>query len=340
MSALNAISCLNNTGNTGNPKCFFDPAFISGAVLAPTGSVIDPALNGGNLLTTMSALWYNASPAARLYPLYDFEKPTDSSDKLVLQSMPNGAKHPVREGFNDWMFQYFDGGLTAHLNKRQFNGTNWDFFFLSTDLQTGLQQLIGIYDTTGTKLMAMPCSPGGFFWAHPWSMNSGTERSNYSCQFSFSQRYMNTKGLSGFLNMVNTSGVGFTLESSLPGLNDATLVAFSPISVVPKHFYVSIINQSSVDIGAIYSLILGAGVSSATYWRGFASATPNLAYTITSATWIPGVGSAAGYFDILVGATNYATPPATSVINLAVPATLVAAGIAYESTGGVTIASV
>lgn len=341
MAVLNAITCLNATGNTGNPKCFFDPAFISGAVLAPTGSIIDPALNGGNLLTTLTALWYNASSSARYYPLYDFEKPTDSSDKIVLQNMPNGAEHVVREGFNKWNFQTFDGGLTKHLNVRQFNGTNWDFFFLSTDLQTGNQQLIGAVEPiSGTKLMAIPCNPGGRFWANPWTLNTGTEKSGYTYDFSFSQRYANTKGLVGFLNMVNTSGTGFTLESALPGLNDATLVAFSPISVVAKHFYVSIINQSSVDIGAIYSGVLGAGVSSAPYWRGYASATPNLAYTITSATWVAGIGSAAGYFDILVAATNYATPPATSAINLAVPASLAAVGIPYESTGAVVIASV
>ena len=116
MGALNAISCLNTVGNTGNPKCAFDPAFISGALMAPTGTVIDPSANSNNLLTTMTALFYNASKAARVYPLYDFEKITDSSDKLTLQSMANGAKHPVREGFNDWMFQYFDGGLIKHLN--------------------------------------------------------------------------------------------------------------------------------------------------------------------------------------------------------------------------------
>ena len=110
----------------------------------------------------MSAQFYAASKSGRFYPLYDFEKPTDNSDKLTLQSMPNGAKHPVREGYNDWMFQYFDGGLTKHNNLRLFNGTNWDFYFVSTDLQTGLQQLIGIADSTGTKLQSIPCSPGGF----------------------------------------------------------------------------------------------------------------------------------------------------------------------------------
>lgn len=330
MSGLNVLSCLQIVGNTGNPKCYFDPAFISGAILAPTGAIIDPTANSGNLLTTLTALFYSASKAARYYPLYDFEKITDSSDKLQLQSMPNGAKHPVREGFNDWMFQYFDGGLTKHNNVRLFNGTNWDYWFISTDLQTGLQQLVGIADPSGTKLQATPCSPGGFFWAHPWSPNTGTEKSAYNLQFSFSQRYNNTKGVTSFLTLP------FTIESALPGLNDVTPTAISPISIVAKHFYVSLINPLGVDIGAIYSTVLN--VSGA--WVAAATATPLLPYTITSATWVPGVGTAAGYFDILVGATNYATPPATSAINLAAPAVLAALGVDYESTGAVTIASV
>lgn len=330
MGALNAISCLQIVGNTGNPKCYFDPSFISGAVLAPTGAIIDPALNSGNLLTTMTALFYAASRSGRYYPLYDFEKPTDNSDKIVLQSMPNGAEHVVREGFNKWNFQTFDGGLTKHLNARLFNGSNWDFFFLSTDQQTGLQQLIGIADSTGAKLQAIPCNPGGRFWANTWTLNTGTEKSGYSYDFSYSQRYANTKGVTSFLTLP------FTLESALPGLNDAILVAFSPISVVAKHFYISIVNQSNVDIGAIYSTVLNAAGA----WVGNATATPLLPYTITSATWVPGIGTAAGYFDILVGATNYATPPATSTFNLAAPAVLAALGVDYESTGSIAIASV
>ncbi len=330
MATLNAISCLSTVGNSGNSKCYFDPAFISGAIMAPTGQIIDPTANSGNLLTTMTALFYNVSKSGRLFPFYDFEKPTDNSDKLILQSMPNGAKHPVREGYNDWMFQYFDGGLSKHLNARLFNGTNWDFFFLSTDLQTGLQQLIGIADSTGTKLQAIPCNPGGFFWAHPWGLNTGTERSRYELQFSYKQSYVNTKGVTSWLTLP------FVMESSLPGLNDVTPTSFTPISVVAKHFYVSLINPSGVDIGAVYSTVLNVPGA----WTGYASATPLLPYTITSATWVPGIGGAAGYFDILVGATNYATPPATSVINLAAPAVLAALGVDYESTGGVAIASV
>lgn len=335
MAALNALNCLQTVGNSGNPKCTFDPAFISGAILAPTGSIIDPTANSGNILTTMTSLFYAANKAARFYPFYDFEKPTDSSDKLILQSMPNGAKHPVREGFNDWTYQYFDGGLTKHLNARTFNGTNWDFYFISTDLQTGFQQLIGISDSTGTKLQAIPVNPGGYFWAHVWGVNTGSERTKYELQFSYNQRYMNLKGVTSFLTLP------FTIESSLPGLTDVNVLASVTVSIITKHFYVTLVNPTGVDIGSLYASVIGAGVSSAAYWTGAAVATPGLPYTITSATYVPSVvAGVVGYFDILVGATNYAAPPAPSYINIAAPMVLAAVGIDYESTGALSIISV
>lgn len=332
MAVLNGLTCLQTVGNTGNPKCYFDPGFISGAILAPTGAIIDPALNSGNLLTTMSALFYNASKAGRYYPLYDFEKPTDSSDKLVLQSMPNGAEHAVREGYNKWMFQYFDGGLTKHNNVRLFNGTNWDFFFLSTDLQTGLQQLIGIADSSGTKLQAIPCNPGGLFWAQTWGLNTGTEKTNYSVQFSYSQRYANTKGVTSFLTLP------FTMESALPGLTDVAVKGSATVNATAKHFNITLTNDQGVDIGAVNSVALAVVGA----WKGAASATPTLPYTISSVTWVPAASGSTvpGYFDILVAATNYATPPATSIIDLAAPAALAALGVDIESTGGAVIASV
>ena len=142
-----------------------------------------------------------------------------------------------------------------------FNGSNWDFYFLSTDLQTGNQQLLGIADSTGTKLQSIPCSPGGFFWAHPWSPNTGTERTNYSLQYSFSQRYNNTKGVTSFLTLP------FTLESSLPGLNDVIVGASATVNVTAKTFNVTLVNGAGVDIGAVYSTALavaGAWVGTGT----------------------------------------------------------------------------
>ena len=328
MALIGAINCLSGVGNTGNPQCFFDPAFLSGAVMVPKGASYDTTANSGNVLTTLSANFYNTNKAARWYPLYDFEKPTDSSDKLTLQSMPNGAKHPVREGFNDWMFQYFDGGLTKHLNARLFNGSNWDFFFIDTDLQTGLQRLIGIQGATSPILQAFPCNPGGFFWAHPWGLNTGTERSRYELQFQFNQRYTNTKGLTQF------QSVPFTFDTSLPGLVDMNILASATVNATAKNFNICLVSPTGVDIGALFT----STFTSAANWVIKTAAGVSL--TITgSPTWTPSPdGIQPGYFTIVIATTGYPTPPAPIVFNTVAPTALVVLGLYYEAVP-LTIAS-
>lgn len=321
MALIGAINCLSSVGNTGNPVCYFDPAFLSGAVLVPRGASYDTTANSGVVLTTLTGNFYNVNKAARWYPLYDFEKPTDNSDKLVEQSMPNGASHPVREGFNKWMFQYFDGGLTKHNNIRLFNGSNWDFFFIDTDLQTGLQRLIGIQGSTANLLQGFPCNPGGFFWAHPFKPNTGTERSAYELQFNFSQRYTNTKGLIQF------QSVPFTFDTSLPGLVDMNIQASTTVNGTAKNFNICLVSPTGQDIGALYTTFF----TTSSNWVIKTAAGVSL--TITgSPTWTPSPdGIQPGYYTIVIGATGYPTPPAPIVFNTVPPATLVAGGIYYEA---------
>lgn len=318
MAQIGAINCLTGVGNTGNPLCYFDPAFFSGAVLVPRGASYDTTANP---LTTLTANFYNVNKAARWYPLYDFEKPTDNSDKLTEENMPNGASHPVREGFNKWMFQYFDGGLTKHVNARLFNGTNWDFFFIDTDLQTGLQRLIGIQGSTAGLLQAYPCNPGGFYWAHAWRLNTGTTRTDYTLQFNFAQRYTNTKGITQFQAMP------FTFDTSLPGLNDLSIIASTVVNATPKNFNISLVGSTGVDIGALYT----TQFTSAANWVLKTAA--GVALTITgSPTWTPSPdGIIPGYFTIVIAVTGYPTPPAPIVFNTVAPASLVALGVYYEA---------
>lgn len=326
MAILGAISCTTGVGNTGIQLCAFDPKFIQGAILAPKGYQLPVA----NLSTALSALLYNTSKTGRGYPVYDFEKVTDSSDKLVLQSMATGAKHPVREGYTDLMYQYVAGGLSLLKNLRLFNGSNWDFYLIDND-PLG-QKIMGITGKTAGNLAPFP-SDGGFFWAHPWTPNNGTEIAGYNLQFSTKQIYTND-----LINFVSFAG---DLPTAFPGLTDAILQANAVASVVAKHFYINLLNPLGVDLGAIYATALGAGVGSAALWNGAAAATPTLPYTITSSTWVPSTNPALpGYFDILVAATNYATPPAASLMNLGVPSALVTAGVDVESTGALSIPSV
>lgn len=328
MSAINAINCLANVKNTGVVPCPLDPEFISGAIMVPKGAQFDVTTNSGNFLTTLTALFYNSSKLARYYPFYDFEKITDSSDKLTLQSMPNGAKHPVREGYNDLMFQYFDGGLSKHQAARTFNGTAWDWFFIDTNPRTGANTLYGILGSTGNMMRAFPCNPGGFFWAHPITFNTGTERTGYNLQYSFLQKYSN--------DLIASLALPFDMPTALPGLADAILGASATVNATPKSFNVTLLSPQGTDLGALNSVALASG----SMWTASNAGTA-AAIVVTSATWVPSTTAGVpGYFTLLLATTGYPTPPAPVLINLAVPATLAAAGFDYESTGALSIASV
>jgi hypothetical protein len=331
INALNTINCLGLVKNSGVPSCPLDPQFITGAIMVPRGSQFDVTANTNNVLTTLSALFYNASKTARFFPFYDFEKMTDSSDKLVLQSMPNGAKHPVREGYNDHVFQYFDGALTKHQAARTFNGSNWDWYYIDTNPNNGQQNIYGIVGSGPTMLQAFPCNPGGFFWAHPITFNTGTERTAYMLQYSFKQVYTN--------DLLAAFACPFTFETALPGLNDVIVQASATVSAVTKVFNICLVGRTGTDIGALNSAAL-SGSSGIALWTAAAAATPGTPTTITGIVWVPStVTGVPGYFQITVS-TPYPTPPAPMLFNLVAPAALVAAGVDYESTGALSIASV
>lgn len=322
MATLGAISCLTGVGNTGIQQCAFDPKFIQGAILAPKGYQLPVA----SLSTALASLLYATSKTGRGYPIYDFEKMTDSSDKLVLQTMATGAKHPVREGYTDLMFQYVAGGMSLNRNLRLFNGANWDFFFIDND-PLG-QKIMGISGKTTGTLQPFP-SDGGFFWAHPWTPNTGSEITGYNVQFSTRQNYTND-----LINFVSYAG---DMPTAFPGLCDVILTPSATVNATARSFNISLLSPLGTDIGALNSAALsGAGSS---LWT--AALPAGGALTVTSSTWVPSTTAGVpGYFTILLAVGSYPTPPAPVLINLAVPSVLVAAGLNYESTGALSIASV
>lgn len=331
---INYNNCIGGVRNTGNPLCAIDPNFLIGSIMAPRGTILDGTTQ--TITQQLTALIYNASRSARGYPFYDFEKMTPSSDKLQVQSMPTGARHPVREGWNDWMFQYFDGALSKHQAARTFNGSNWDFFFIDTNPLNGQNNIYGtqvINTSTGlpyaNKIAAFPVLPGGFFWAHPWEPNTGTERTAYQLQYAFKQTYSN--------DLIAAVACSFDFATTFPGINDVNVLASATVNGTPKNFNVSLVSPTGTDIGALYSAALsGAG---STNWNGAVSSS-GLPLTVTSSTWVPStVSNVPGYFTLVFGATNYPTPPAPIMINLTNANTLQGVGVPYESAGALNIAS-
>lgn len=334
--SINYNNCLGGVKNTGVPQCALDINFITGAIIVPKGTVIDGTTSP--IATSLTSLLYNGSKTARGYSAYDFEKVDDSSDKLVVQTLPNGARKPVREGFEDMLFQWFDGGITKNQALRTFNGSNWDFFFIDTNPLNGQSNLWGIYvinTATGlpylNKIQAFPTSNGGFLWTPPQKANTGSERTAYTTQFVFKQTY--------WADSIAAVSCPFDFPTTYPGLNDVVVTASATVNATSGSFNISLVSPLGTDIGALYSSALsGSGKSN---WTS-AVASSGAAITITSVTWVPAAAgsTAPGYFTIVVPTTTpYPVSPAPILFNLVAANTLQAAGVPYESTGALSIAS-
>lgn len=315
MATINAINCITSAGNTGVGACFFDPANIVGAILAPKGYEFDTTTPQATLI----AATHNVAKGSRLYPLYDFEAITDGTEQKTIQTMQSGQKHIVREGFNDWKFQYVSGGLSLLLNARNFNGSAWDYYFVDAN---GV--MLGIVGSTATKLKAIP-STGGFFWAEPWKVNDGSKISEYMLQFVFNVKYLNTKSLFRYL------ATGIDLPSLVYGLQDLNLT--STVNATSGTYTVAVATDATAtNMGDINA----AGLAVIGNWTAANTAT-GAAITILTVTY----SSTLGAFLVALDKTDtdYPTPGAgvKVTLNLAAPAVLQAAGVdGYESTAAVT----
>lgn len=314
MATLNSLDCLTTAGNTGVGSCYFDPKNIIGAILAPKGYEIDVT----TLQATLIAATHNAAPGSRLYPIYDFENTTDNSEDKTVQTMNTGAKQVVREGFNDWKFQYVSGGLSLLKQLRLFNGGSWDFFFIDSQ-----NNIIGIMGSASDKLKAIP-STGGFFWAGPWKLNDGTKVTEYMLQFVFNVTYLND-----FYAFVKAD---FDVPSTVYGLQD--VVVSGDANVTSGSYNLTLLTSATqTNLGDVYPVELAAGG----LWTAKKTSNGNT-ITILSVTY----NATTKYFVVALDKTDpdYPTPGVGVyvTINLAAPAVLQAAGVdGYESTGAVQI---
>lgn len=332
---INFNNCLGSVKNTGVPQCYLDTNFITGAIHVPKGTILDGTTTP--ITTLLTNLIYNASKTARGYVAYDFEKVDDSSDKLVIQSMPNGARHPVREGWMDLLFQWFDGGINKNQAMRTFNGSNWDMFFIDTNPLNGQSNLWGIYTVSAStglvipnKIQAFPTTPGGFIWTPPQKPNTGSERTTYTTQYAFKQTY--------WADQIAAVGCAFDFPTTFPGLNDVNVSAAATVNATPGSFNVSLVSPLGTDIGALYSAALSG--TGKTNWT-CAVASSGASIVITSVTWVPSTTTGVpGFFTLAVVITPpYPTPPLPVLINLVNANALNTAGVPYESTGALSIAS-
>lgn len=313
MATLNQLSSLVNTGNTGVGSVSFDPKNIVGAILCPKGYEVDVTALQANLI----AGTHNAIKAQRLYPVYDFENTTDSSEQKVEQTMNNGSVHVVREGLMKWAFEFFAGGLSLLSRLRLFNGSAWDFLFIDANMT-----IIGIQGSTPNKLKAIP-STNGRFWAPPLKINDGSKITSYMVEFAFQQRYISD------LNLVAFVAAGFDIPTVVFGLQDVNLTGVAD-ATSGSYDITAVTAAAQTNMGDIYPTALAVG----SLWTAINTAT-GLSIPILSVTFNP----VAKTYVIALDKTSLNYPSSGTVtINLAAPSVLQAAAVdGYESTGGVAI---
>ena len=313
MATRNELDCLTTLGNTGFGTCILDFKNIIGAIRLPKDAEIDIT----DLQTALTDLVCNDSKALRGYPFFDFKTPTDNTEDLVVQTFADGSKKPVREGFNDWKFQYVDGGLSLHKNLRTFNGLDADFLFIDGDSPNKIMCLAG---SAADKIKGIPVA-GGFFWAHPWKLNTGAAVAEYMVQFTMPVKYTNDE--------VNFVVADFDVPSTIKGLQDVdlTLASGGTSGVFNATLLTSTVNT---NLGDVYPTELAAGG----LWTAKNTAT-GTAITISSVSY----DEDNKYFIVTLATTAPPYPASGTVtINLAAPSVLAAAGVLVESTGAKAIA--
>lgn len=317
MSLLNQLNCINEAGNTGVGACSLDFKKIVGAILTPKGYTIPVAdmATSASLLAKLQADALATNKADRIYPISGFVNAEDNSTGLQKQTFNYGPEAPVRDGINNWVFQFVKGGLTLLAKLRLFNkSTAYDFLFFDDE-----NRIMGTIGTDLDGAQVMKAIPSMYFWAHQWKANTGQAVSEYKIEFSFLPQYINEYVASAALEVdIPTNVVGLQ-DVTLTGLPDVTAGSYDVVAVA-----------GGANLGDLYETEL----ADEALWvaKNFAT---GAAITITGVTY----NSAKGF----VLALDTADPdyPASGfvTINLAAPSVLAAAGIVgYESTGAVKIA--
>lgn len=315
MSLLNQLNCISDVGNTGVGTCSLDFKKIVGAILTPKGYVIEAAdlADSATLLAKLQADTLASNKASRIYPVMGFVNAEDNSSGLQKQTFSYGVEAPVRDGINNWAFQFVKGGLSLLQKLRLFNkSTAFDFLFVDDE-----NKILGTMNADGTGLQAIPSM---YFWARQWKANTGAAVSEYTCEFAFLPKYVN--------EYVASVDAGFDLTTNVVGLQDVSLTGVA--DATSGSYNVTAVSGGT-NLGDLYDTELAA----AGVWvaKNF---TTGAAITVSGVTY----DSATKAFVVALSKVDPDYPATGFVsINLAAPSVLAAAGVVgFESVGAAKIA--
>lgn len=316
MSLLNSLDCIDEAGNTGIGTCFLDFKKIIGAILTPKGFILTSTnlATSASLITALQAASLATLKANRIFPIGNIVNAEDNSSGLTKQTFGYGAEAPVRDGINNWVFQYVEGGLSLHKKMRQFNKTSaFDFLFIDDE-----NKILGTLSPDGTGLMAIPSM---YFWAHQWKANTGAAVSEYKLEFAFLPQYVN--------EMVAFAKADSDITSQVKGLVDVNVT--SPSANVTSGSYNVV--AKTADTGFNLSEIYSAELADVAVWKATKTSDGSV-IAILSATYSAGIGG----FVLALDKTdpNY---PASGTVTIAgeIPSTLATNGVVGYEFGSVAI---
>lgn len=207
MATINKPLCATSYGNTGFGDCFLEPSKIVGAIQVPSNFEISESD-----LATLQAFFetkIHAAIGTRIFPYHNFISVTDNTEDVSITTTDYGAKYITRDGFYDFSFRYFRGGVQLHQEIAKNAGSNKYFLFYDDN---GV--LYGY--TTGGKLKGIPVD---IFYVNPWRLPTGADGAQYLLRFIINPIYMN-KGNLGFIKVKDA--LNFNLFD-IVGLQEVTL---------------------------------------------------------------------------------------------------------------------
>lgn len=306
MATLNALQSASRFGNTGIIAPFTDIKNIIGAIIVPKGTTFAVS----SIQSVLSAGCLNSNPLARFYPVFDFEATKDGSEAKTVQTLATGAKHVVKEGYNDHSFQFVNGGKDLQANLRQFNGSAWDFFYVDGG-EYGVansQKLIGIAGATAGYIQAIP-TDGGFIWTDNFVLNDATKIAEYMIGFVFKQKYLND--LMAFVQLP------FDAPTTLYGLTSINVAGVT--DTTSGSYDLTLTTKTGTNLGDLYATAMAAAgnFTANNTATGLAIAITGVTYNATTKAFVVALNKSDA---------NYPTS-GTITFGLASPTTLNTAGV-------------
>lgn len=205
MANLNTPICATSYGNVGYGECTFDPSKIKGAIQVPSNFELAQTDIDGDLITLLENKTH-AAIGERIFPYHNFENVVDNTEDVTINTSDYGSKTIVRDGYYDWTFRYYAGGIGLHQEIAKNAGTGKRFLFYDDN-----NFLFGYKSSGADGNPVIKGIPVSVFYVNPWRLNTGADTANYSMRFIIDPLYLN-KGnfmyvkISDF-NMIDVEGI-------------------------------------------------------------------------------------------------------------------------------------